>query len=331
VTALSANPNTTLANVEVPWQQSILQGTSAYYSELAVKGVLRPAWADFVSRLPTTGLSDHLDSKLNALAKQIRDNGITYNVYADHAQGTSRPWSLDLLPFIIDQADWAVLQTGIAQRARLLNAMMADVYGKRELLSKGLLPADLVYGHSGYLPQMQGTEPPNKVWLHMVAFDLGRSPDGKWWVITHRMQAPSGLGYALENRLSISRSFTRGFREMHIQHLAGFYRDYIDGIRRLSPKGDSARIALLTPGPYNETYFEHTYLARYLGISLVEGSDLTVRNKTTNGSTRLNCEKTPNWACLACCRPFAPVVLLWQTCRARAGWKAQPFMASCLG
>jgi len=178
VTALSANPNTTLANVEVPWQQSILQGTSAYYSELAVKGVLRPAWADFVSRLPTTGLSDHLDSKLNALAKQIRDNGITYNVYADHAQGTSRPWSLDLLPFIIDQADWAVLQTGIAQRARLLNAMMADVYGKRELLSKGLLPADLVFGHSGYLPQMQGTEPPNKVWLHMVAFDLGRSPDG---------------------------------------------------------------------------------------------------------------------------------------------------------
>lgn len=288
MTALSANPNTTLANVEVPWQQSILQGTSAYYSELAVKGVLRPAWADFVNRLPGTGLSDHLDSKLNALAKQIRDNGITYNVYADHAQGTSRPWSLDLLPFIIDQADWAVLQTGIAQRARLLNAMMADVYGQRELLSKGLLPADLVYGHSGYLPQMQGIEPPNKVWLHMVAFDLGRSPDGKWWVITHRMQAPSGLGYALENRLSISRSFTRGFREMHIQHLAGFYRDYIDGIRRLSPKGDSARIALLTPGPYNETYFEHTYLARYLGISLVEGSDLTVRNnsvflKTVNG------------------------------------------------
>jgi uncharacterized circularly permuted ATP-grasp superfamily protein/uncharacterized alpha-E superfamily protein len=284
---LSANP-TTLANIEVPWQQSILQGTSDYYSELAQDGVLRPAWAEFVNRLPMSGLSEYLESKHAALAKQIRDNGITYNVYADHAQGTSRPWSLDLLPFIIDQPDWAVLQHGVAQRARLLNSMMADIYGERQQLSKGLLPADLVFGHSGYLPQMHGVLPKNKVWLHMVAFDLGRSPDGKWWVVNHRMQAPSGLGYALENRLSISRSFTRGFREMHIEHLATFYRDYIDSIRKLSPKGDSARIALLTPGPFNETYFEHTYLARYLGISLVEGSDLTVRGnkvylKTVNG------------------------------------------------
>lgn len=286
--AVSANPDNPITEPEVPWQQSILKGTSAYYSELAGKGMLRPVWADFVNRLPQAGLTEHMDGKLNALAKQIRDNGITYNVYADQAQGASRPWSLDLLPFIIDESDWAVLSAGIAQRAKLLNTMMADAYGERSLLKHGLLPADLVYGHSGYLPQMHGVKPANDVWLHMVAFDLGRSPDGRWWVINHRIQTPSGLGYALENRLSISRSFSRAFRDMHIQHLAGFYRDYIDGIRRLSPKGDNARIALLTPGPYNETYFEHTYLARYLGISLVEGNDLTVRNdrvflKTVNG------------------------------------------------
>lgn len=285
---MSANLNSTKTAIEVPWQERILEGTSAYYSELAGEGALRPAWVEFVNRLPTTGLKDYLNNKHNLLAKQIRDNGITYNIYADHAQGTSRPWSLDLLPFIIEQADWAVLQAGVAQRARLLNAMISDVYGPRELLAKGLLPADLVHGHSGYLPQMQGVEPQNKVWLHMVAFDLGRSPDGKWWVITHRIQAPSGLGYVLENRLSISRGFTRSFREMHIKYIAGFYRDYIDAIRKLSPKGDRARIALLTPGPYNETYFEHIYLARYLGISLVEGNDLAVRNnkvflKTING------------------------------------------------
>jgi uncharacterized circularly permuted ATP-grasp superfamily protein/uncharacterized alpha-E superfamily protein len=285
---LHTNQHITLSNVEVPWQQSILQGTSAYFSELTCEGVLRPVWSEFLNYLPKTGLSDHLDNKQSALAKQIRDNGITYNVYADHTHGTSRPWSLDLLPFIINKDDWAVLQAGITQRARLLNAMMCDVYGPRELLNKGLLPADLVYGHSGYLPQMQSIEPPNKVWLHMVAFDLGRSPSGQWWIINHRIQAPSGLGYVLENRLSISRTFNRSFREMHIKYLAGFYRDYIDALRKLSPKGDRARIALLTPGPYNETYFEHIYLARYLGISLVEGNDLTVRGnkvflKTVNG------------------------------------------------
>lgn len=277
----------------MPWQKAILQGTSAYFSELAEAGQLRPNWLEFLSRLPTDSIGEHLHSKRAALAKQIRDNGITYNVYADQAQGASRPWSLDLLPNIIDPTDWVQLSAGIAQRAKLLNLMMCDVYGERSLLRKGLLPADLVYGHPGYLPQMQGVEPANKVWLHMVAFDLGRSPDGKWWVITQRMMAPSGLGYALENRLSISRSFTRAFREMHIQHLATFYRDYIDAIRKLSPKADSARIALLTPGPYNETYFEHTYLARYLGITLVEAGDLVVRGnqvflKTVNGLEQID-------------------------------------------
>lgn len=272
----------------MPWQKAILLGTSVYYSELAGEGALRPHWASFFSRLPHQNTTEYLDNKRIALAKQIRDNGITYNIYANSSQGLSRPWALDLLPFIIEPEDWETLRDGVAQRAKLLNLMMADAYGPQGLLAKGLLPADLVYGHPGYLPQMAGIEPPNGVWLHMVAFDLGRSPDGKWWVISHRTQAPSGLGYALENRLSISRSFNRAFREMHVQHLAGFYRDYIDALRKLSPKGENARIALLTPGPYNETYFEHTYLARYLGIALVEGSDLVVRQghvylKTVNG------------------------------------------------
>ncbi|HEX4916752.1 MAG TPA: circularly permuted type 2 ATP-grasp protein [Limnobacter sp.] len=287
---MSATPASTSLpkHQEEPWQQAILKGTSAYFSEMAANGLLRPAWTEFVSKLPQGNLQEQLDSKRNALDKQIRDNGITYNVYADHQQGAARPWSLDLLPFMIEQQDWVVLQAGVVQRARLLNMMMADAYGRQDLLKRGLLPADLLFGHAGHLPQMQGVKPANGVWLHMMAFDLGRGPDGRWWIITHRIQAPSGLGYALENRLSISRSFNRAFREMHVQHLAGFYRDYMEGIRRLCPKGENARIALLTPGPYNETYFEHTYLARYLGITLVEGGDLAVRQnrvflKTVNG------------------------------------------------
>ncbi|HEY1059067.1 MAG TPA: circularly permuted type 2 ATP-grasp protein [Limnobacter sp.] len=278
---MSANPNLpNIADADIPWQQAILDGTSAYYSELAGEGRLRPVWSTFLSHLPQQHVTEHLNAKQQALARQIRDNGITYNVYADEHQGAARPWSLDLLPFILGGDDWAVLEQAIVQRARLLNALMVDAYGPQEFLRRGLMPADLVYGHAGYLPQMQGVKPASDVWLHLVAFDLGRGPDGQWWIINHRMMAPSGLGYALENRLSISRSFSRPFRDMQVQHLAGFYRDTIDAIRKLSPKGEQARIALMTPGPYNETYFEHTYLARYLGITLVEGSDLVVRGNT---------------------------------------------------
>ncbi|MFN4329789.1 MAG: circularly permuted type 2 ATP-grasp protein [Limnobacter sp.] len=290
---MSANPDQLKKASQEPWQVAILQGTSEYYSELAGQGLVRPLWDEFVSKLPKGEAPDHLNAKFSALAKQIRDNGITYNVYADQGRGSSRPWALDLLPLILDKSDWATLEAGISQRAKLLNHMMVDVYGQQTLLDKGLLPADLVYGHSGYLPQMHGVRPAQDVWLHMVAFDLGRGPDGQWWVITHRMMAPSGLGYVLENRLGISRSFNRAFREMQVMHLAGFYRTYIDTLRKRSPKGENARIALLTPGPYNETYFEHTYLARYLGITLVEGSDLVVRNnllflKTVNGLEQID-------------------------------------------
>jgi uncharacterized circularly permuted ATP-grasp superfamily protein/uncharacterized alpha-E superfamily protein len=280
-------------HMDNPWQHAIEHGAAGHYSNLQQGQQLHPHWVEFLSKIPQEDQAEYLCSKHTDLAKQIRDNGITYNVYADQAQGTSRPWSLELLPQIIGPQEWATLSEAVAQRARLLNLMMSDVYGAQTLLHKGLLPADLVFGHPGYLPQMHGAQPKNQVWLHLQAFDLGKSPDGQWWFITHRTMTPSGLGYALENRLSISRSFPRAFRDMHIQHLAKFYREYIDSLRTLSAKGENARIALLTPGPFNETYFEHTYLARYLGITLVEGSDLVMRNnkiflKTVHGLEQID-------------------------------------------
>lgn len=275
------------------WQQEILQGTSHYYSELASDGRLRELWEQFFEKLPQNNGAEYLDDKRTELAKQIKDNGITYNVYADQLGGAARPWSLDLLPLIINQKDWAQLSAGVAQRAKLLNLMMVDAYGEQKITKKGLLPTDIVQGHPGFLPQMMGVKPPGNVWLHRVAFDLGRSPDGRWWIISHRLQAPSGLGYSLENRICISKSFNRSFRDLGVQHLARFFRDYVDAVRKLSPKKENTRIALLTPGPYNETYFEHTYLARYLGISLVEGGDLVVRQnkvylKTIHGLEQID-------------------------------------------
>jgi len=239
---------------------------------------LAPTWASFFEHIGADGFAD-LNRRADNLQRQVRDNGVTYNVYADAAAGLQRPWALDLFPMIVNPQDWAQIEAGVLQRARLLNAMMADLYGERELLKRALLPAALVQGHPGYLRAMQGVTPPGGTWLHIMAIDLAHGPDGRWWVVGQRTQAPSGLGYLLENRIAISRQFPKAFAGMKVQRLAASYRALMDGIKQMAPEGENARIALLTPGPYNETYFEHAYLARYLGLTLVEGNDLTVRDQ----------------------------------------------------
>ena len=243
-----------------------------------VPAALAPTWASFFEHIGAEGFAD-LNRRHDNLQRQIRDNGVTYNVYADAARGLRRPWALDLFPMIVGADDWAQIETGVLQRTRLLNAIMADMYGQRELLQKAMLPAALVQGHPGYLRAMQGVTPPGGTWLHIVGFDLAHGPDGRWWVVGQRTQAPSGLGYLLENRIAIARQFPKAFAGMKVQRLAASYRALVEGIKQLTPEGENARIALLTPGPYNETYFEHAYLARYLGLTLVEGNDLTVRDQ----------------------------------------------------
>ncbi len=240
-------------------------------------------WQDFFSALGPQGLGD-LDQRFAHLQRQIRDNGVTYNVYAD-ADGPQRPWALDLFPLLLSPADWAQIEAGVTQRARLLQAVMADVYGPHTLTRQALLPEALVRGHPGYLRPMQGVVPAGGAHLHIAAFDLARSPDGGWWVVSQRTQAPSGLGYLLENRQSISLQFPEAFQSMKVRRLAASYKALIDAMKAACPSldgdhaGQEKRIVLLTPGPYNETYFEHAYLSRYLGISLVEGSDLLVRDE----------------------------------------------------
>ena len=239
-------------------------------------GAIAKTWTTFFNFLGSDGFHD-LNHRTANLRRQIKDNGVTYNVYAD-ANGPQRPWSLDLFPLIISADDWAHIAAGIQQRTRLLNQVMADVYGPQTLLSQGLLPAALVQGHPGYLRAMHGTQPLGGMFLHIAAFDMARGPDGKWWVVSQRTQAPSGLGYLLENRLSISLLFPEAFRGMGVTRLADSYKALVDSMKALSPVANS-RIVLLTSGPYNETYFEHAYLARYLGLTLVEGSDLLVRGE----------------------------------------------------
>ncbi|MCF8167272.1 MAG: circularly permuted type 2 ATP-grasp protein [Rhodoferax sp.] len=248
-------------------------------------------WEHFFKQCATDGLGA-LDQRADNLDRQIRDNGVTYNVYADEG-GPQRPWSLGLFPLIISEPSWRQIETGVLQRVRLLNRVMADVYGAQDLLALGLLPPALVQGHPGYLRAMHGVKPVGGSHLHIAAFDLARGPDGNWWVVSQRTQAPSGLGYLLENRLAVARLFPQAFESLQVQRLAGTYRALIDSMKNMSVAGQDAHIALLTPGPYNETYFEHAYLARYLGLTLVEGNDLIVRDqrlflKTLRGLVRID-------------------------------------------
>ena len=244
---------------------------------IADDGDITGAWRQFFEKAESDGLGD-MNLRSDNLARQIRDNGVTYNVYADEG-GPQRPWSVGLFPLIISAPQWQHIAAGIAQRMRLLDRVMADVYGPQDLLAQGLIPPALVQGHPGYLRAMHGVKPVGGSYLHVAAFDLARGPDGNWWVVSQRTQAPSGLGYLLENRLAVSRLFPQAFESLQVQRLAGTYRALVDSIKTMSPAGQDAHIALLTPGPYNETYFEHAYLARYLGLTLVEGSDLIVRDQ----------------------------------------------------
>lgn len=228
-----------------------------------------------------------IQQRIDAVESQIRENGVTYNVYAD-TKGVQRPWDLNLLPLILPHDEWAGIEAAVIQRATLLNQILADVYGPQKLLSEGLLPPALVHGHAGFLRPAHGIQPPDQVALHFYAVDLARAPNGQWWVVSDRTQAPSGAGYALENRAVIARTFPDQMRDLKVQELAGFFSSMRDSLARWGRQcavnsgkalrgSEAPLIVLLTPGPYNETYYEQAYLARYLGFPLVEGSDLTVR------------------------------------------------------
>lgn len=255
------------------------EADGGHYDELRQSdGTLRPVWQHFVDHLGAP--IDDLTRRQSALAQQIQEDGITYNVYSAPG-GASRPWSLEALPLILSAQEWRGLEQGVAQRARLLNQMLVDLYGPQSLLKQALLPPALVLGHPGYLRGLHGVQPVGQVYLHVLALDLARGPDGRWWVVTQRTQAPSGLGYVMQNRLLVSRLFPDTYRAMNVQHLASGYRRLVDSLSELALScsgGQPPRLALLTPGPYNETYFEHAYLARYLGLPLVEGGDLVVRD-----------------------------------------------------
>jgi uncharacterized circularly permuted ATP-grasp superfamily protein/uncharacterized alpha-E superfamily protein len=257
----------------------------------ATDGSVRPHWVPLVQGLDQMG-AEGIRERSESARQLLREHGVTYNVYAD-GQSAERTWDLDITPLIISAGEWAKLEAGLIQRTRLLNRVLADMYGPQQLLRDGLLPPALLHANPGFLRCCHGMRPPRDLFLTMHAVDLTRAPDGNWWVLSERTQAPSGIGYALENRSILSRVLPEQFRESQVQRLAGFFNLRRAGLRSLAPWTSSPTIVLLTPGPYTETYFEHAYLARYLGYQLVEGNDLTVRDhcvflKTLEGLQRVD-------------------------------------------
>ncbi len=250
----------------------------AYDELMAPDGSVRPQWEPFLAEW--SGLSgDEMLRRFGLADRHVRDTGVSYRIHGDIDESDpfagERAWPLSHAPLIITGQEWRAIAAGVAQRARLLDAVLADVYGPAKLISEGALPAAAITGSPDYLRPLQGA--PGGSQLQLYAADLGRGPDGRWWVLGDRTQAPSGAGYALENRLAIGRAFPDLFRTMNVERLATFFQGFRAGLvaraKRIEP-----RICLLTPGSLNESYFEQAYLARYLGFLLVEGGDLVMRD-----------------------------------------------------
>jgi uncharacterized circularly permuted ATP-grasp superfamily protein/uncharacterized alpha-E superfamily protein len=252
----------------------------------------RRAWRQLALAIRRMG-NRELDRRWNLGRQLIEANGVTYNIYGD-PQGRARPWLLDPVPLVLDAAEWEHIEKSAAQRALLLNRILADLYSSQTLIRERLLPPGLVFNNPAFLRPCVGIEPLGGVHLPIAAFDLARAPDGVWWVIGDRTQNPSGMGYALENRLVSARTLPAAFDQSQVRPLAGFLEHHRRALRHLAmARGVNPRVVVLTPGPNNETYFEHSFLAHHWGFPLVEGADLTVRGdevflKTLAGLERVD-------------------------------------------
>jgi uncharacterized circularly permuted ATP-grasp superfamily protein/uncharacterized alpha-E superfamily protein len=238
-------------------------------------GNVRPVWQKFLAALSQMPEKE-LHERFARADRYLRDAGVFYRDYGSKVV-SERNWPISHIPVLIDEREWQTLSDGLEQRADLLEKVIADIYGDNTLVKEGFLPPALVGSNPEFLRPLVGIKPAGGHYLHFLAFEVGRGPDGDWWVLADRAQAPSGAGFALETRVATTRAFSDLYAETSVHRLASFFgafRDTLQGMKQ----GGEGRIAVLSPGPANETYYEHAYIARYLGFMLLEGEDLTVVN-----------------------------------------------------
>ncbi len=237
---------------------------------------IREYWREILVDIENSGL-EKLQKKQEEIDWHLEDNGVTYNTYNDLDQQISRKWSLDPIPFVITNDEWQNIKKGLEQRAKLFNLILKDLYSEQKLIKENIIPAEVIYGHKGFATEVYNFGTKENFNLYFYATDIARGPDGKMWVIKDKTQAPSGLGYAIENRLTMNAISKDLYPNIDINRLSSFVQEFKSLLNKLAD-GDISTAALLTPGPHNETYFEHSYLSSYLGINLVQGGDLLSKN-----------------------------------------------------
>ena len=255
------------------------------------QGNPQPHWSYLLNALEQMGPETLTDRQSKAL-RILRDDGATYNIYND-TQSANRTWGLDLVPSLISSEQWAPIEAGLIERAELFNLILKDLYGPRDLIRQGVIPPEALFAHQGFLRACDGISLPGEHELILHATDMMRTTNGEVCILTDRTQSPSGAGYALENRTVMSRVLPSLYRDSHVHRLAGFFQRLRQKLYALSPNKEKPRVVVLTPGSFNETYFEHAYMANYLGLNLVQSGDLTVRNgyvwmKTLDGLSRVD-------------------------------------------
>ncbi len=240
------------------------------------EGKVRPVWRPFLDHLSSL-TPEEISERFARGNQYLNDAGVYFRQYGQDG-ANEREWPLSHIPVVIGEDDWQDITEGLIQRAELLEQVVSDLYGGNRLVADGYLPATLIAKSPEWQRPLVGITPKSGHFLHFLSFEIGRGPDGTWWVLSDRAQAPSGAGFALENRVATGRVFNEFFAKAHVHRLAGFFRRFRDHLVELRGETDS-RVSILTPGPLNDTYFEHAYIARYLGFMLLEGEDLTVENE----------------------------------------------------
>ncbi|WP_417552578.1 circularly permuted type 2 ATP-grasp protein [Marinomonas fungiae] len=251
----------------------------------------RLPWQAVMSAVQQLGSEGMQDRHLRA-QRILRDDGATYNLKSDPL--SPNVWSLDIIPQVMAEGEWRVLEASLKQRAKLFDLIYKDLYGEQRLLKEGILPSEIVFSHPGFLRHCHNMHSASETMLTFHAVDLVRDKSGRFIATGDRTQAPSGAGYAMENRTVVSRVLPSLFRDSQTMRLSGFFQTVRETISRLAHHlTESPRIVVLTPGAYSSTYFEQAFLANHLGYPLVQGGDLTVRNgkvwmKSLSGLSRVD-------------------------------------------
>jgi uncharacterized circularly permuted ATP-grasp superfamily protein len=264
-----------------------------FYNEMySNEETVRPHYAAFAEWLAQQP-PNLIEAKRKEAELNFQRVGITFAVYGE-AEGTEKLIPFDIIPRVIDAAEWTRLQAGLVQRVTALNRFLQDVYHDQAILKAGVIPREHVINNAQYRPVMQGVKVPSDIYAHIAGVDIVRAGEGEFYVLEDNLRVPSGVSYMLENRKMMMRLFPALFARNRVAPVEHYPDLLLDNLRSVAPQGiDNPTVVVLTPGMYNSAYFEHAFLAQQMGVSLVQGQDLyvdddTVYMRTTRGPQRVD-------------------------------------------